>query len=472
MAKSKSGGTRSYIRGRIGSDVYTIGKDGKGNKQQVVRSLAESVANPRTLAQMKGRMIMSTILQARSGLKVIIDHSFDGLTGALANLSEFSSRNYALIKSDIAANPSTGNVFGLNKFNEKGIKQGAYIVSAGEAMLPNAVSLVAGSGKMVIALGANPATIAGLKAALDMTSEEYLTMVGISAADGAFYSRVRINPNQADSFAITSGTVADAFAIEGNVVPSFALNGTNIEVTISDIAGNCGIIISRKVDGGFIHNLCQLSDPANPVWNCDNALPTYPVGASAFLNGGDIFGMNETQGDGSVEPGPGPTPQVAAPTISGTTPFETSTTASISAESGAAIYYTTDGSTPSTASSQYSSPISLNATTTVKAIAVKDGVSSEVSAKTFTKQEPEPQPTVNPPLIQGPTEFIGSTECTIEADAGAAIYYTTNGNTPTTSSTMYTAPITIRKTCTVKAIAVKNGVSSDVAELEFIKQED
>lgn len=472
MAKSKSGGTRSYIRGRIGSDVYTIGKDGKGNKQQVVRSLAETVANPRTIAQMKGRMIMSTILQARSGLKVIIDHSFDGLTGALANLSEFSSRNYALIKTDIAANPSTGNVFGLNKFNEKGIKQGAWMVSAGEAVLPSVVSLTAASGKMVIALGANPATIAGLKAALDMTSEEYLTMVGISAADGAFYSRIRINPNQADSFEITSANVADAFAIEGNVVPSFELNGTNIEVTISDIAGNCGIIISRKVDGGFIHNLCQLSDPANPIWNCDNALPTYPVGASAFLNGGDIFGMNETQGDGSVEPGPGPTPQVAAPTITGTTPFETSTTAAISAESGAAIYYTTDGSTPTTASSQYSSPISLNATTTVKAIAVKSGVSSEVSAKTFTKEEPAPEPTVNPPQIQGQTEFIGSAECTIEADAGAAIYYTTNGSTPTTSSTLYTEAITIRKSCVVKAIAVKNGVTSDVAELEFIKQED
>lgn len=472
MAKSKSGGTRSYIRGRIGSDVYTIGKDGKGNKQQVVRSLAETVANPRTIAQMRGRMIMSTILQARSGLKVIIDHSFDGMSGALANLSEFSSRNYALIKADIATNPTTGNVFGLNKFNEKGIKQGAWIVSAGEAVLPSAVTLTAASGKMVIALGSNPATIAGLKAALDMTSEEYLTMVGISAADGAFYSRVRINPNQADSFAITSSNVADAFAIEGNVVPSFALNGTNIEITVSDIAGNCGIIISRKVDGGFIHNLCQLSDPANPVWNCDNALPTYPVGANAFLNGGDIYGMNETQGDGSSEPTPGPTPQVAAPTITGTTPFETSTTATIAAESGANIYYTTDGSDPSTASSQYSSPISLNATTTVKAIAVKDGVSSEVSTKTFTKQEPAPEPTVEAPLIQGATEFITSTECTISAEEGASIYYTLNNTTPTTSSTLYSGPITIRDTCTVMAIAVKNGVSSEVASLDFIEQQD
>ena len=468
MAKSKSGGTRSYIRGRIGSDVYTIGKDGKGNKQQVVRSLAETVANPRTIAQMKGRMIMSTILQARSGLKVIIDHSFDGLSGALANLSEFSSRNYALIKADIAANPTTGNVFGLNKFNEKGIKQGAWIVSDGEAVLPSAVSLTAAAGKMVIALGSNPATIAGLKTALDMTSEEFLTFVGISVADGACYSRVRINPNQADSFAITSANVANAFAIEGNVVPSFSLNGTDIEVTISDIAGNCGIIISRKIDGGFIHNLCQLSDPANPVWNCDNALPTYPVGANAFLNGGDIYGMDEKQGDGSSEPTPGPTPQVAAPTISGTTPFETSTTATISAESGAAIYYTTDGSNPSTASSQYSSPISLNATTTVKAIAVKDGVTSEVSTKTFTKQEP----TVEAPHISGGGEFVDSTQCTITAESGAVIYYTKNGSTPTTSSTQYSGTLTITETCTVKAIAVKNGVSSAVSSKDFVLIDD
>ena len=41
MAKSKNGGTRSFIRGRIGSDVYSVGKVGKGARQPVVRSLAE-----------------------------------------------------------------------------------------------------------------------------------------------------------------------------------------------------------------------------------------------------------------------------------------------------------------------------------------------------------------------------------------------------------------------------------------------
>lgn len=67
---------------------------------------------------------------------------------------------------------------------------------------------------------------------------------------------------------------------------------------------------------------------------------------------------------------------------SGTTQSVTLTCAT----QGATIYYTTDGSTPTTASSVYSSAISLNATTTIKAIAVKSGMNdSEVASKTYTK---------------------------------------------------------------------------------------
>lgn len=80
------------------------------------------------------------------------------------------------------------------------------------------------------------------------------------------------------------------------------------------------------------------------------------------------------------------TPSVAAPVISGTTPFAESTSATIScATAGASIYYTVDGSTPTSASTAYSEAIALTDTTTVKAVAVKDGVSSSVTTKTFTK---------------------------------------------------------------------------------------
>ena len=167
MAKSKSGGTRTYIRGRVGSDVYSIGRDAKGKKQQVVRSLAESVANPQTQAQMRGRMIMSTIAQALAVLRPIVDHSFDNVVGARANLAEFTSRNYALIKADVAANPASGNKFGLVAYQEKGAKQGQYIIADGQAVIPAALVLTQANGVIAITLPSDAITVGGLKSEAD-----------------------------------------------------------------------------------------------------------------------------------------------------------------------------------------------------------------------------------------------------------------------------------------------------------------
>jgi len=76
---------------------------------------------------------------------------------------------------------------------------------------------------------------------------------------------------------------------------------------------------------------------------------------------------------------------VATPVISGTTPFEGSTQVSIScATSGASLYYTTDGSDPTTSSSAYSGPFTITATTTVKAIAALNAERSNIATKTFT----------------------------------------------------------------------------------------
>jgi len=382
MAKSKSGGTRSFLRGRVGADVYSIGKNAKGAKQQVVRSLAETVANPQTQNQMRGRMIMSTVMQAVAALKPIIDHSFDNVSGRQPNISEFITRNYALVKADVAANPSSNNAFGLNKYQEKGVKQGAYIIADGDAVIPSALVLTKATGVIAITMASDAITIAGLKAALGMTSEEYFTLVGITASGTAHYERFRVNPTLADNTAITSSNIGDVFAVEGNAAASVSLASNVISITLGTVANCCAVVISKKSANGYIHNEAILGSKTGNDFNADAALPTYPVGAQDYLNGGDIFGQSE-----SFNPAPTPSPGVSAPVISGSTPFTSSTSVTMSAESGAEIRYTLDGTTPTSASSLYSSAITLSATTTVKAIAIKNGESSSVATKVFSAME-------------------------------------------------------------------------------------
>ena len=77
------------------------------------------------------------------------------------------------------------------------------------------------------------------------------------------------------------------------------------------------------------------------------------------------------------------------------------------------------------------------------------------------------------PTIDGTTEFEGSTEVTITGAEGSTIYYTLNGENPTTSSTSGASPVTftLSESTTVKAIAVVNGTESEVATKEFTKVE-
>lgn len=81
------------------------------------------------------------------------------------------------------------------------------------------------------------------------------------------------------------------------------------------------------------------------------------------------------------------TEKSAKPEISGAASFTDNTEVTITAASGASIYYTTDNTDPTTSSTQYSAPFTITETTTVKAIAVETGKDpSAVATATFTKK--------------------------------------------------------------------------------------
>lgn len=140
--------------------------------------------------------------------------------------------------------------------------------------------------------------------------------------------------------------------------------------------------------------------------------------------------------------------------------FGPAQTVTITSASGGTIYYTTDGSTPTESSSSIASgsTVSISTSCTLKAIAsVANNLDSTVASAVFTINGACGTPTFSPvagAYSTAQTVTISSTT------AGASIYYTTDGSTPTSGSTPYTTPVSIASTSTLKAIAEKTNFSN------------
>ena len=160
-------------------------------------------------------------------------------------------------------------------------------------------------------------------------------------------------------------------------------------------------------------------------------------------------------GGGSTTP---QTPLAAPPTFSpapGT--FNVAQTVTLSDSTpGASIYYTTNGSTPTTSSTLYSAPITVSTTTTISAIAVAAGYSnSSVATGTYTITLPA---TATPTFSPLPGTYTSAQSVTLsDATTGATIYYTTDGSTPTSTSAQYASPISVTVDTTIQAIATAPG---------------
>jgi hypothetical protein len=273
--------------------------------------------------------------------------------------------------------------------------------------------------------------------------------------------------------------------------------------------------------------------------------------STTFETGGAIFPGPQAPCSVAQEP----RLSVAASPSSAAFSLGTSITVTLTpSEAGATVFYTTDGTMPTTLSAQYAAPLTLSATTTLKFVAVDPqgtGLTSQVFMETYefvdntapnapstpdldaasdTGSSSTDNVTRNTTLTFSGTAEAGSTvnlfvdgtqrasgvatggaysiavsgvaagtrsvtatatdaagnisaastalsvtvdttnagvtanpaggtyasavSVTLSSEAGAAIYYTTNGTTPTTASTRYTAALNISATTTLKAISV------------------
>jgi hypothetical protein len=128
-----------------------------------------------------------------------------------------------------------------------------------------------------------------------------------------------------------------------------------------------------------------------------------------------------------------------------------------SGAAGFAMYYTTDGSTPTTGSTLYSGPVAVSVSETLKVLAVATGfINSDIASAAYTINGFVATPTFSP--VAG--TYASTQSVTISSvTAGASIFYTTDGSTPTSGSTPYSGPVSVSSSLTLKAIATKTNFS-------------
>jgi hypothetical protein len=167
------------------------------------------------------------------------------------------------------------------------------------------------------------------------------------------------------------------------------------------------------------------------------------------------------------------TPQLPPPSFSPATGSYTGTqNITISSPTpGGVIYYTTNGTTPTLTSAVYTSPLVISQTASIIAnVTGVPGYSTSGPVRGTYVFPPPVAPAAPSFSAPGGTYTTGLTVTIADATAGAAIYYTTDGTKPTTSSELYSGPVVIPEapaTETINAIAVAKGVSSQIVSAVY-----
>ena len=423
--------------GKLAGTTLYKGANGETIQREIV-----SPSNPKTVGQNVQRIVMSTVGAAYAMMKAICDHSFEGVKKGQETMSLFMSENIQKCRAAIEEMQSQGVSFlNMYSFVPVGMKHAfapnQYLVAMGS--LPRVTTTWVEDSESninypTIAALANKTTYGDVINALGLKRGDQLTFCtikqGASIQESEFnFARVILDPTDPETFLPL--TLDTAFLDENGKVNkpsvrnegnfSFAAVAAGLRYWYEDmytteedaVAGF--VIVSRKEGDTWKRSTTYVSYPgetsgAYNMQECldmigngaqhqiytgsdqylnnagqgsgsgSNTNPTNPTNGGGSNSGGSNSGSGDNSGNSGSQ-----SQTLASPTISGNTTFTESAQVTISGPDGAEIHYTTDGTVPTAESTLYSEAFTLTDTTTVKAIAIKDGQSSEVASKVFTK---------------------------------------------------------------------------------------
>lgn len=262
--------------------------------EQITKERVSKVKNPRTISQMRQRMLMATIGAAYSYLKAIADHSFEGKTVGQQCMSEFMRLN--LNKFRDAAQDSNA-AYAMNAYGDKLINPMRYILAKGS--LPALPYVANKSNQIELSYNVEDVSTAEkVYDAMGIKKGDMLTfcwvignaslVAGVFKYKPAQFNIVRLKADK-------SGAVAsphDAFSIESNhadldINIVFSEKVLKLTTTLANFGA---VIQSRQNAGTWLRSDATMVGNKSIIAGVSVGyqLATYPIDSELILNGGEM----------------------------------------------------------------------------------------------------------------------------------------------------------------------------------------
>lgn len=262
--------------------------------EQITKERVSKVKNPRTISQMRQRMLMATIGAAYSYLKAIADHSFEGKTVGQQNMSEFMRLNLNKFR-DASLNNSAAYAF--NAYQDKLINPMRFILAKGS--LPAMPFVINATDQIELSYNiADASTAEKIYEVMGLNKGDMVTFVWVVGTSSLVGGIFKYTPNRLNIVRLKAdktGAIAtphDAFSFESNhddLDINISKQGDVLKLS-STIANLGAVILSRQSNGTWLRSDATMAGNKSIYEGVTvgNQLGTYPIESELILNGGDM----------------------------------------------------------------------------------------------------------------------------------------------------------------------------------------